>query len=325
MTREHLDPTTSGTQPATRRNAPLMVVVNVLRGALIGLAELVPGVSGGTIALITGIYERIIDSAHHVISAARQLVTGPDRWRSFRTELSRAEWAMLVPLLAGMATAVLFMAGFMERFVDTQPELSRGLFLGMVGASIVVPLQMIDRSTVSRAGWGTLGAVFVAVAVAAFILTSQGSGASVKDPPMWAVFVAAAVAICALVLPGVSGSFLLYVVGLYQPTLQAVDRLDLSYIAVFAAGAIVGLALFVKALHWLLHRHHTLTMVAMAGLLLGSLRALWPWQDEAGTVLVPGSDWPMVLLLAALGAVAVAVLVHVDKRLNRSEPSSVES
>ncbi len=315
MTRGTTEPTApqAGRPPAK----PLSVVAHVLRGVLMGLAELVPGVSGGTIALITGVYERIIDSANHVVTAARKLVTGSERLRSFRSEFARAEWILIIPLLVGMGTALLSLAGVMKHFVETQPELSNGLFLGMVGTSVSVPLLLVDRSDLrSDASRLRVAVIFVVLAAAAFILTSQGTAVAAENPSMLSVFAAAAVAICALVLPGVSGSFLLKVVGLYEPTLGAVDTLDLGYIAVFAAGAIVGLALFVRGLHWLLHHHHTLTMVAMAGLMLGSLRALWPWQDDAGAVMTPDGNWPWVLLLMALGAVGVLTLVAVDRKMS---------
>lgn len=299
----------------------MAVLANALRGALMGLAELVPGVSGGTIALVTGVYERIIDSANHVVTAARKLISGPDRMRSFRTEFARAEWSLIIPLLLGMGAAVLTMAGVMKAFVEGQPELSKGLFLGMVAASVSVPLLLVERDDVRQTGPRIRAtAVFLLLAIAAFLLTSMGGGVAMENPPKLLVFAAAAVAICALVLPGVSGSFLLLVLGLYAPTLGAVADRDLGYIAVFAAGAILGLALFVKGLHWLLHHHHTLTMVAMAGLMLGSLRALWPWQDTAGAVLPPDDNWPWVLLLAAVGALGVLGLVIADRKTSRSEP-----
>lgn len=320
MTRETLDPAAPEVAPRPRVT-PLAVIANALRGALMGLAELVPGVSGGTIALITGVYERIIDSANHVVTAFRKLITGPDRIRGFRTEFARTEWSMIIPLLLGMGGAVLAMAGVMKHFIETQPELARGLFLGMVAASVAVPLLLVNRDDVRESGPRIRAAiVFLAVAVAAFLLTSLGGGVAIENPSKLLVFGAAAIAICALVLPGVSGSFLLLVMGLYATTLGAVEARDLGYIAVFAAGATLGLALFVKGLHWLLHHHHTLTMVFMAGLMLGSLRALWPWQDSTGSVLAVGDNWPWVFLLSAAGALGVLALVLVDRKLTRAEP-----
>lgn len=301
------------------RATSLSVIAHLLRGVVIGLAELVPGVSGGTIALIMGVYERIIDSANHVVTATRKLISGPDRLHSFRTQFARAEWSLIIPLLIGMGAVVLTMAKVMGRFVSTQPELSNALFLGMVAASVTVPLSLVKRVDVLDTGHRIRAIVlFVFVVIMVFLLTSQRDGTPMENPPMLLVFGAGAVATCALVLPGVSGAFLLLVLGLYTPTMGAIADHDLGYIAVFAIGAVLGLALFVKGLHSLLHHHHALTMISMAGLMLGSLRALWPWQDDAGSVLAPAQDWPVALLLAATGALGVLVLVNINRKMSRT-------
>ena len=129
------------------------------------------------------------------------------------------------------------------------------------------------------------------------------------------MFAAATVAICALVLPGVSGSFFLLVIGLYAPTLAAVDNRDVSYLAVFALGAVVGLVTFVRVLEWLLANFYNLAMIASAGLLLGSLRALWPWQAEDGSLLAIGDDWPGALGLFIVGVLVVSVVAIIQRRL----------
>ena len=298
------------------------IIYNAVRGGLIGLAELVPGVSGGTIALITGVYERVLDSGNHLISAVKALVVGPDRRKGFVAQCKRVDWWLLIPMLIGMAAMVLSLAGVMAAFVTNTPTLSRGLFMGMVAASVVVPLLMIDRRSVRREHLWVYVLAFVAVAVAAFLLTSSGAGAVVQQPPLWMVFCAAAVAVCALALPGVSGSFFLLVLGLYAPTLHAIHTRDLGYIAVFGLGALTGLALFIRALHWLLEHHHTVTMVAMSGLLLGSLRALWPWQSADGGLLAPGNDAVVVGGLAFVGVGIVAALVAADRILSRQAPAN---
>lgn len=300
------------------------IIYNAVRGGLIGLAELIPGVSGGTVALITGVYERVLDSGNRLISAVKTLVVGPDRRQGFIAECKRVDWWLLIPMLIGMAAMVLSLAGVMAAFVTNTPTLSRGLFMGMVAASVAVPLLMIDRRSVRRERLWVYALVFVAVAVAAFLLTSSGAGAVIQQPPLWMVFCAAAVAICALALPGVSGSFFLLVVGLYAPTLNAIHTRDLGYIAVFGFGALTGLALFIRALHWLLEHHHTVTMVAMSGLLLGSLRALWPWQGSDGGLLSPGNDAVVVGGLALVGVGIVVALVAVDRVLSRQVPANEE-
>lgn len=295
------------------------VVFNVIRGGLIGLAELIPGVSGGTIALIVGIYERVLDSGNHLISGLRRLVTGPDRGRGLREHLGRVDWWLIGPMLVGMATAVLSLAGVMAAFVTDHATLSRGLFLGMVGASVAVPLLLVDWTTVRGRRVPLHVVVFVLGAVAAFVMTSGGGGTVVQDPPLLLVFGAAAIAVCALALPGVSGSFFLLIIGLYAPTMQAIDERNLTYIGVFALGAITGLTLFIKGLHWLLRHFHSLTLTTMAGLMLGALRALWPWQDESGALLAPGEQVGLVVLMALAGALVVAALVITDRLLTRRD------
>ena len=121
-------------------------------------------------------------------------------------------------------------------------------------------------------------------------------------------------------LPGVSGSFLLLSVGLYQPTLQAVDQRDLGYIAWFGLWALVGLVVIVKLMRILLTRHHRGTMVVLAGVMIGALRSLWPWQDVSGALQRPGADWLLMLLLALVGVAAVQLLVLVESRLAARTP-----
>ena len=296
----------------------LRVPLNLLRGFLIGMAELVPGVSGGTVALVTGVYEHLIDSASHVLSALRRLATGPDRGAAVREELRRTDWGLVVPVLVGMATAVLTVAGVMEGFVSDAPEHARGLFLGLVAASILVPLRMLPPRNGSRR-WVDL-VVFAVAAVVAFVLVGLAGGGEVEDPSLLLVAAAAAVAICALVVPGVSGSFFLLAIGMYSVTLTAVDERDLVYIAAFGLGAAVGLGSFVQVLRWALKQHRRVTLVAMAGLMLGSLRALWPWQsggDEhaAGHAVAPYDPVWGPVVLAVLGVVVVLGLILAEDRM----------
>jgi len=324
------DPDTagSGQDPRPVRLLPL----DVIRGFLIGSAELVPGVSGGTVALVTGVYEQLIDSASHVLAAARALVLGPDRRSTARTELARTQWRLIVPVLAGMALALLTVAGVMSSFVTDHPELARGLFFGLVAASVIVPIRMLPEP--HRAPALDAGLAVIA-AVTAFFLVTLATGGGSTDPPLYLVFFAAAVAVCALVVPGVSGSFLLLAIGIYTVTLDAVSERDLVYIAVFGAGAVFGLASFVQLIAYLLREHRRTTLVVMTGLMLGSLRALWPWQSSSsgeasgpGALLAPAAPILGPFLLMALGAAIVLALVWVqarsesrDERVPAQEPN----
>ena len=283
-------------------------VGNLLRGALIGVVETVPGVSGGTVALVTGIYDELIEAGHRITAAARRLVTGPDRVVGAREQLRGVNWLLVLPLLVGMAAAVLTVAGPVTGLVEDHPETMRALFLGLVAGSVLVPVRL------SGGAWrGAELGLFALGAVGGLLLTSLPSTS--LEPSPWVVAPAAAIAVCALVLPGVSGSFLLLSVGLYQPTLQAVDQRDLGYIAWFGLWALVGLVAIVKLMRILLTRHHRGTMVVLAGVMIGALRSLWPWQDVSGALQGPGADWPLMLLLALVGVAAVQLLVLVESRL----------
>ena len=281
---------------------------NLLRGALIGVVETVPGVSGGTVALVTGIYDELIEAGHRITAAARRLVTGPERLAGAREQLRGVNWLLVLPLLVGMATAVLTIAGPVAGLVEDHPETMRALFLGLVAGSVLVPVRL------SGGAWrGAELGLFALGAVGGLLLTSLPSTS--LEPSPWVVAPAAAIAVCALVLPGVSGSFLLLSVGLYQPTLEAVDQRDFGYIAWFGLWALVGLVVIVKLMRILLTRHHRGTMVVLAGVMIGALRSLWPWQDASGALQRPGADWPLMLLLALVGVAAVQLIVLVESRL----------
>ena len=294
---------------------PFALVLDASRGVLIGAAEVVPGVSGGTVALVVGLYERLIASAGHVLGALRLLVRDVPRGRGVaagRAELRQVEWGMVLPVLAAMLLALVTLARVIEPLLEEQPERARGLFLGLVLASVVVPARMVDR-------WGRREVLLAVVAaVGAVLLTGLPPGTN-DEPAMLLVFASAALAICALVLPGVSGSFLLLSIGIYEPTLAAVNDRDLGYVAVFGAGALTGLALFVKVLQWLLAAHRRVTLAVMTGLMIGSLRALWPWQEDDRGLLAPSGAVVPVLAFVALGLALVAALLVVEARAVRVE------
>ncbi|MGK2349185.1 DUF368 domain-containing protein [Actinomyces sp. W5033] len=299
------------------------VLGNVVRGALIGAVETVPGVSGGTVALVVGIYHELIGSASSLISAAKVLLTGPDRAAGARARLAEVQWRVLLPVMAGMAAAVLTVAGPMADAVEHHPTLMRGLFLGMVLASVAVPVRMVT-SSIGAVPLGArtrrqhplrLLAVGVVAALLTFLLVSLEPTSLTPHPLV--IVVAATIAVSALVLPGLSGSFLLLTLGLYQPTLRAVDSLDLGYLGLFALGAVVGLALVVKALQLLLTRYEAMTLAALAGLMVGGLRALWPWQSDDGALLAPDAHLGAVVGLGLVGFAVVLGLVVIDTVVTR--------
>lgn len=287
-------------------------LLNGVRGTLIGTAETVPGISGGTVALITGVYESLINSAGHVVTAVRLLVTDLLRGKGLaraRAELTRADWGTVLAVLVGMVSAVLVAARVIAPLVEHNPAESHALFFGLVLASLWVPYSSSGRR------W-RVGDYLLALLMAAAAFLFTGVPSTTVDPHPLIVMAAAAFAVCALVLPGISGSFILLTVGLYLPTMEALNNRDLGYIATFALGATIGLSLFVKLLQFLLDRFHHLTLVVMTGLMAGSLRALWPWQDDDRTLLAPSQDnLVLCIVLALVGAAAVITVIVIEHRI----------
>ena len=293
-------------------------VVNFVRGALMGIAEVIPGVSGGTIALVVGVYRTLVDAIADGFLALRQLLGLAGHkpsisafWRTFKS----LPWKLLLPLVVGMAVAFLSVARIIETVLQEHPVQLRALFFGLVLAGVYVPVDMALR--VARVRPTDLLIVAVAF-VGAFMVTGIPPE-SVSDPNLIFVFGGAAVAICAWILPGVSGSFFLYSIGLYQPMIEAVNDRNLVYLGVFALGALVGLGLFVNLLKWLLAKHARVTLWAIVGLMLGSLRALWPWQDSDRGLLAPAGDVGSVLLFFGIGVIFVSILLVIEHRLRISE------
>lgn len=288
-------PTETHVYPKPTPRTPLAVILNFVRGALIGMAELVPGISGGTVALVVGIYERALNAGNQLI----------------KRQFAKVDWWFLVAVGLGMVAAVFTMSTVLVNFVEGYPELSRGLFLGMVAVSILVPVGMMDPEDLRRKLPVALP-VFLLSAVVAFFATGFTS-APQENPSLVIIFFAAAVAVCALVMPGISGSFLLLALGLYSPVMASLSNREWDVIIVFMLGALLGIILFVRGLTWILENHRTLTLTVMSGLMLGSLRALWPWQTgDAGLLAPSGNVWPAVGMIV-LGAVIVAAFIVADR------------
>ena len=285
-----------------------------------GGADIIPGVSGGTMALIVGIYRDLIDAISDGATVAVLTLRG--RPREAWAGLKAMNWGLLLPVLGGILTAIALGSLFVPELLERFPVESRALFFGLVAASLVIPWQERRESH----GWHLVVAALAAAL--AFVLVGLPRSGDAADPSLWRVAGTAAVAINAMILPGVSGAFLLEVFGLYRPTLDALRSLDVPYVLAFVGGAGVGIALAAKGLSYLLDRHHDLTMTVLVGLLAGSLRALWPWVGRAehvhsdgsvefvpdpSVLLGPGPDWPLALALALAGFAAVTVLAYLGR------------
>lgn len=286
--------------------------LQVVRGFAMGAADIVPGVSGGTVALVLGIYERLIGNVHTGAQALKLLLTG-DRAGALTT-LKRVEWVWLVSLLAGVLAAVAILSSVIEDLLHDHPMPMAGLFFGLVVGSAIVAWRLIPEVTVPEL------AMMFGVAVAMFLLLGLRADTEVADgalevvtQPFWVFFVAGALAICAMILPGVSGSFILVMIGMYTEVLGAVNDRAIGALLATALGCIVGLAVFSSILSWLLDRYHDLVIAAMIGLLLGSLRVLWPWPNGVFTTRMsaPADDvlWPIVLALVGFAVVMAVEII----------------
>ena len=290
-----------------------------------GAADIVPGVSGGTIALVLGIYTHLIDTVREGAAVLGAAVKGD--FSGAVEKFKAVDWAFFIPLLVGIGIAVLALTPVIKHLLETQPVRMAATFFGLVVGSIVVTAQRLKLDA-------TRAATLVGVAVVAFFVLGLRSG-PVSDPALWYVFIAGAIAICAMILPGISGSFLLLMLGVYETTTGAVKDMDLAYIAVFGLGAVLGLAGFSTVLHWALHHYHQLMLAGLTGLMLGSLRVLWPWPNgtegtEGNEMWMPSGDVWVPILLAVVGGVAVVAMSllageeHHDEELDaESEASTV--
>lgn len=284
------------------------------RGLLMGTADLVPGVSGGTVALVTRIYPRLVASLDAGAGAAVLLLRG--KIRAAGGMLRKVEWRFVASLIAGAVMAAAALAGVIERLLAEQPVRTAAVFFGLMGGALAAAVRLFRRPSAAHLA---LAAAVGAVAFWGFGFQS----AAVSSPAWWIFFLAGALGACAFILPGVSGSFLLLSIGMYQPVIRALTGPDLPALAVFALGVALGLGVFSRFLNWLLARFHDRLLAVMIGLMAGSFRILWPWPhglgDENGagaTILgAPGPDWavPVVLALVSAGAV-ISLVIWADRR-----------
>lgn len=297
-----------------------MSFLSSLRLALIGFcmgsADLVPGVSGGTVAFVAGIYDRLINGIK-VFDAdlLRLLLAG-----RFGEAMRRVPLTFFLPLGLGLLAAVFTLSRALALLFETHPVQLWAFFFGLVSGSVV----LLARVTWP---WRPADAIgFFTAAVVTFVVV--GLPGVQMTPTYPNLFLAGAIAICAMILPGISGSYLLVILGLYQDVLAAVNARDLVAIGVFVCGIGFGVLSFVRIVSWLLRTRRQVTLVALTGIMLGALRTVWPWKvvlttrvDSGGHVVpllmgnVLPSDPGQMLgagLLMLLGAVVVVGLSRLD-------------
>jgi putative membrane protein len=290
---------------------------HAMQGFCMGSADIIPGVSGGTMALILGIYERLLEA---IRSFDRAWLADLLRLR-LTSALARNDLGFLLPLAGGIVLALLFFTRVvpLPRLIVTHPELVYGLFFGLILASVVVLMGEVERYGVREILWALAGTV-LGFAIVNLVPVATPNAA-------WFIFLCGFVAISAMLLPGISGSFILLILGKYAYMIEALGAFDVSVILAFVLGALSGLIAFSRAIVWLLHHYHQATLLVIKGILIGSLWVIWPFQDRVyetihgkARLVSARPVWPDALdgtvLWGGLLAVAGFALVIVLHRLS---------
>ena len=236
------------------------------KGMAMGAADIVPGVSGGSIALIAGIYQELLDSINSFSIDNLKLLTRFEIKAFFKA----VNGAFLLSLLLGILTSIFALSSVITYLMNNHPIPLWSFFTGLILVSAFLILKEIKR-------WhlGVILAVLVGAAIAWWVTNLPPT---TTPNAIWFTFVSGSIAICAMILPGISGSFILLILGQYEPILEAVKDRNILKLAVFAAGCAVGILTFSRVVSWLLRKYHSVTIGLLSGFMLGSINELWPWK-----------------------------------------------
>jgi len=279
------------------------------RGFAMGAADVIPGVSGGTMAFILGIYDELLDAINAVdMTFIRRILTF--KWRDAFDDFP---WKFLLAVFLGIMTAVLTLAAALHWALEQYPVFVWAFFFGLIVASI-----FIVRKRVKNWSWVNIAAALIA-AVGAFVLVGATPSETPHTPIL--LFLSGALAICAMILPGISGAFILVLLGKYAFVLGAVKNFDIVTLALVATGAVAGLLIFVRLLRWLLKTNHDLVVAILTGFMLGSLRKVWPWKtfetiSEAfvrETNFIPSAVSSEVVIAILIMAAGIAAIMIVER------------
>lgn len=246
-----------------------------LKGACMGAADVIPGVSGGTIAFITGIYDEFVGSIASINAEAMKLLFKGQ----FKAFWKHINGTFLVSIVLGIGISVVLLAGLMQTLLTVYPIQTWAFFFGLIVASSIFILRGIS-------GWKLREILFLILGGVLGVTVCTLSPTQTPDA-LWFIFLSGAIAICAMILPGISGSFILLILGKYQYIMAAISGLvagenfgqNLLILCVFLVGAVVGILGFSKFLHWLLARWNKETLIVLAGFIIGSLVKVWPWSN----------------------------------------------
>ena len=286
-----------------------------LTGFGMGASDIVPGVSGGTIAFIFGIYEELVFSIKKLSGETLRLVLKG----KIKEAIASVPFGFLIPLGLGLGTALMTLASLIEHLLANYPVFLWAFFFGLVVASIwivrkrVVTWDLHDYAALALA------------AVAAYLISGALPSSTATSLPMF--FFAGFIAIIAMILPGISGSYLLVLMGKYEQVLGAVTSRDFPPLIMVALGAVIGISVFSRVLTWAFDRHHDIIIATLTGFMIGSLRKVWPWKETVSTYvdshgveqpllqnnMIPDSLDANVLFAIALAVLAAFIMLRLDK------------
>lgn len=300
-----------------------------------GAADVVPGVSGGTIAFITGIYEELINSIKSInLNAIKLFFSGKftEFWKAING-------TFLISVLLGIGISVFSLAKGLKFLLDNYPILVWSFFFGLIIASAIYVARTIEK-------WnsGTIIAGIAGIIIAYFITVITPAEANTT---YWFIFLSGSIAICAMILPGISGSFILVLLGMYKFILEAVGNMEIAVIATFLVGAAIGIVAFSNVLSWLLKKFHNLTIAVLAGFMVGSLNKVWPWKEVTATFIdrhgeikplaerniLPGSyeqiteneAWLLgAVAMAIVGFALIFIIEGVSKKVNNRSKTKLK-
>lgn len=302
-----------------------------LKGCAMGMADVVPGVSGGTIAFISGIYEELLNSIKSIdLEAIKLLFTG-----KFRALWEKINGKFLFSLIAGIGVAILSMARVMTYMLENHPIIIWSFFFGLIIASALMVAREVNC-------WSAISVVTMIIGVVlSYWITIVSPATTPND--WWFVMLSGAIAICAMILPGISGAFILLLMGKYMYIMEAVTELNIGILLLFAVGAVAGIVSFSHVLSWLLAKWHDATVVMLMGFMIGSLNKVWPWKQTLETYLDShGVEQPLVqanvspaqfemlggeshLVLAIVSCVAGFALIYVIEMIGKRVQAQKEA
>lgn len=283
----------------------LNYIMVAVKGACMGAADVIPGVSGGTIAFITGIYDDLLASINAIDATAVKLFfTG-----KFKEFWKHVNGGFLLSLICGIGLSVMTLAGLMQYLLEHHPIQTWAFFFGLIVASSIFILRGIK-------GWNLKAVLFLIFGVVLGVTICTLSPTTTPNA-LWFIFLSGAIAICAMILPGISGSFILLILGKYQYIMSGITGLtsgesigeSIVILGVFAVGAVCGILAFSRFLHWLLGKFHKETLLVLAGFIIGSLVKVWPWSNMDAIVL---SQFPEAATFAENLSNPLSKMIYTD-------------